>query len=344
MIEIDGSWGEGGGQILRASLSLATLRGVSVRIRNIRASRPNPGLAPQHLAVLKAFKEIFSGSLQGAYIGSKTVVFTPGEVRGGRYVVDIGTAGSTTLLAHALLPALLRSERDVQVILRGGTDTRWAPTWIHFSEVFLYTLRRAGYSVEAEVRRRGFYPRGRGEIVVSVDPPHSPRPLSITSPGEVKEVGIYSYTQGIGRDVAKRMASSAEEFFKGFNVRSVVEEGRGVSPGAVIDVVVETSGGCRLGSNALGERGKPAEVVGREAAERIMEELNPIRCADRHLQDQLIIYMALGGGEILTGPLTSHTRTQIWLAGKFIEGLDFKLEEMGELTKISTRGGSILSS
>ena len=108
---------------------------------------------------------------------------------------------------------------------------------------------------------------------------------------------------------------------------------------AVIDVVVETSGGCRLGSNALGERGKPAEVVGREAAEGIMEELNPIRCADRHLQDQLIIYMALGGGEILTGPLTSHTRTQIWLAGKFIEGLDFKIKERGELTLVGCVGG-----
>lgn len=341
MIEVDGSWGEGGGQILRTSLALAALKGTSVRVRNVRASRPNPGLAPQHLAVLKAFGKIFSGTLQGAHVGSTTVVFTPGEVRGGEYTVDIGTAGSTTLLAHALLPALLHSDVEVSLTLRGGTDTRWAPTWMHFSRVFLPTLKRSGYSVEAEATKRGFYPRGGGEIRINVRPPHRPSPIVMKDPGALKKVRIHSFTQGIGRDVAARMARSAAEVLEGLPVEMFLEEREGPSPGAVIDIIAETERGCLLGANSLGERGKPAEVVGREAAEGILEEIHPLRCADRHLQDQLIVYMGLQGGEILTGGITSHTRTQMWLLSLFMEDVEFRVEEAGELRVISTEGGSL---
>jgi RNA 3'-terminal phosphate cyclase (ATP) len=337
-IVVDGSMGEGGGQILRTALAISAVTGIPVRIVNIRAKRKNPGLRPQHLTAVRALAEITGARVKGAYVNSTSLEFYPGRVRGGSYNFDIGTAGSISLVLQALLPALAYADSTVTLRIRGGTDVPMAPTIDYMREVLSPLLARFGYHVEIKVVRRGHYPRGGGIVIVSIpSPPRSFRTLSLIDRGPLLGVYARSHAVRLPRHVAERQATSAANVIRkelGVDLTYEIEwyeplRDPHLGPGSGITVwaVFESS---VMGADSLGRKGKPAEVVGREAALKLVEDVSTGAAVDRHASDMLPVYMALadGASEYRGSLLTSHARTVFELLKIIIR--DIEIEVSGE--------------
>ncbi|MDD1736779.1 MAG: RNA 3'-phosphate cyclase, partial [Methanothrix sp.] len=213
MIEIDGSYGEGGGQIVRTAVVLSAVTGKAVLIKKIRQGRPKPGLAPQHAQAIRTLGEICNAEIKGAEPGSSEVLFCPQEICGGSRRVEIGTAGSATLLMQCLLPALLHADERTSLHVQGGTDVRWSPTVDYFRNVFLPAISLFGGKAGLKLLRRGYYPRGQGEVILEVEPSRL-KPAHIFykpfNPDQSRISGI-SHCSNLPRHVAERQASSAIE-------------------------------------------------------------------------------------------------------------------------------------
>jgi len=344
LLVIDGSMGEGGGQILRTSLALAALLGKPVRIANIRAKRPRPGLQRQHLTSVKAVAKVAGAHVEGLALGSTSITFTPGRLRGGRFSFNIGTAGSVTLVLQALLPVLAYAPEPVTVEIRGGTDVPWSPPIDYVRFVLRRLLERFGFTFEVEVGRRGHYPRGGGHVVVRVDrPPRMLRAADFSERDGIVRVEGLSHAVRLPRHVAERQARSAYEYLRarlgGVPIHIDLEwyePGRdphlGPGSGIVLWAVAERS---VLGGDALGAKGKPAEKVGEEAASKLYEDLETEAALDRHASDMLIPFAALACGEsVLYGSrLTMHAWTNVMLVKKLVEGVEIEFVEGGELDK-----------
>lgn len=314
MIEIDGSYGEGGGQIVRTAVALSAVTGVAVRIKDIRRNRPKSGLAQQHVKAILAIGGLCNASFSGVEPQSKEIVFEPGEVYGGAHFVDIGTAGSITLLLQCLLPAMLSAEGPVSFEVRGGTDVRWSPTIDYFTYVFLPALARFGVKASLELKQRGYYPRGMGAVLLEVEP-GGMRPISL-KPQPSNIVKGISHCSNLPEHVAKRQADAASEKLKnaGFEAEISLQVLEAPSTGSGITLWSEYKGG-----SALGERGVRAEAVGTKAADEIISELKSDSTVDVHLADQLIPYLALVGGSYTTRDISMHTKTNIWTAKHFLK-------------------------
>src|SRR3990170_1510026 len=204
-MEIDGAHGEGGGQLLRNSAALAAVTGIPIRVKNIRAGRPKPGLAAQHLTALQAVAALADATVEGLNVGSREVTIAPGRLRGGRFSFDVGTAGSVTLVLQACLPAALRAPEPTELTLIGGTDVKWSPPVDYFRFVFLPLLARMGGRVEVEVLKRGYYPRGGGQVLVKVAPAAAFQPLVVEPPGTLKRVHGIAHAANLQPEVAQRM-------------------------------------------------------------------------------------------------------------------------------------------
>lgn len=321
LVVIDGT--AGGGQMLRNAVALSAVSGRPVRVVNIRGARPRPGLRPQHLTAVKVAAEACGATLAGAEIGSQEIEFRPGAIVAGReWRIDVGTAGSLTLVLQCLLPALAHAQGDSRVTLIGGTDVPFAPPIDYLREVFAPALAELGPRVEVWLERRGFYPKGGGEIEVAVGAPPggavdaSPglAPVSWTERGAPKRFQGRSYSLGLPGHIAERMREAAMEVLREAGCGEaeieveVVERGR--SEGCGIALWAEFEGGRRLGGSALGRRGKRAEEVGREAAEGLLTELEGGGAVDGHLADQLVVWLALvrGRSEFTTSRVTEHLR------------------------------------
>ena len=336
LVSIDGSMGEGGGQILRTSVSLAAVLGVPVRVYNIRAKRRNPGLRPQHLNAVRAIAEISGGKLVGAEVGSTVIEFYPGEIRGGRYVVNIGTAGSVTLVLQALIPVMAFASSPVNVRIMGGTDVPMSPTIDYFREVFAPLLERYGLRVEISLIRRGHYPRGGGIVEARVEePPGSLKPLNLEDRGDLIEVRGRSHAVRLPSHVASRQARSASIVIERELGRKARIEEEWYAPGK--DPHLGPGSGVTLwaifansimGADALGEKGKPAERVGEEAARKLVEDVRTGASLDRHASDMLPLYAALARGESrLSGSrLTMHALTVFKLLEIMVEGFEYRIE------------------
>lgn len=323
MIEIDGSHGEGGGQIVRTAVALSAVTGNSVRIRNIRRGRPKPGLAAQHVRAIESLARICTARTGGVALLSPEVKFCPGAVRGGRYEIDIGTAGSVTLLVQCLLPALTVADGPVELLVLGGTDVRWSPTIDYLKNVALPAISRFGVVAEVTVNQRGYYPRGGGSISLKVSP-SSLRPARI-EPCHTSISGT-SHSSGLPAHVARRQAEAAADVLLGAGYRSLITQ-------EVLSLPSTGSGisiwSAYKGGSALGERGLRAEEVGRSAAMELIAELESPSAVDIHLADQLVPYIALSGGSFTTRAVTAHTATNIWTAGQIL-GSEIRLEELQE--------------
>lgn len=325
MIEIDGSYGEGGGQIVRTACSLAALTGKPCRIFNIRRARTQPGLRLQHVLGLKALAELCGGSLQGGTVGSGDIGFHPGKISARDLTVKIGTAASVTLILQALLPAALALSRPLTVGCEGGaTDTPFAPTFDYFRFVFLALLKRMGGDVTVTLDRRGYYPRG-GALVSIVTEASRLSPITLTERGSLRRICLRSRAARVleNRRVAERQIEGALNVLGKLSppTEATVEYGRSISAGTSLCAVAEFDHTI-IGADALGARGKPAETVGEEAASSLSRELQSTACIDRHMADQLLVYMALAGdgGSITVSEITSHCRTNIWVIEKFMDG------------------------
>lgn len=336
LVAIDGSMGEGGGQILRTAVAVSAITGVPVRIYNIRAKRRNPGLRPQHLTALNAIARISSAKVVGARVGSGEIEFHPGEVRGGEYFFDVGTAGSVSLVLQALLPVLAFAKGSVKVALRGGTDVPMSPTIDYVREVLLRLLAMLGYRASIRVERRGHYPRGGGLVRVEVDePPGGFKARSFVERGSLRMVGVRSHAVRLPRHVAERQARSAVEVIRrelNFEPRVELEyyepgkdphlgPGSGVTVWAVFDNTV-------MGSDSLGARGKRAEVVGEEAARGLIEDYSTGSSLDRHASDMIPLYLALseGSSEIWGAKLTMHAITVFKLLEIMLDGFEYEIK------------------
>ncbi|MFP4187875.1 MAG: RNA 3'-terminal phosphate cyclase [Halobacteriales archaeon] len=315
-MKIDGSIGEGGGQVLRTSLALAAVRGERVVVENARAGREEKGLKAQHLAGVRALAALTDATVEGDEMGSGRIVFEPNTLCGGEYEVDVGTAGAVTLVAHAVLPAALYADDDVVIRIRGGTHVRWSPTYEYFADIFLPLLRDAGAKADAELVRRGHYPQGGGEVVLRV----SPSSLSLVEPrrGELKRVTGVSHACGLPEGIVERQAESARERLAELGAPVDIDEvhvDEAPSKGTAVTLIGHA--GTRLGGSALGERGKPAEEIGVEAADELIEGVESGADLDAYVADQLVPYVALAGGSYEVPRVTSHLRTNVRVASKF---------------------------
>ena len=263
MLSLDGSYGEGGGQILRTALALAALTGTPIRIESIRAGRAKPGLRPQHLTAVKALARISQAEVAGAHLGSQALTFKPGPPRGGHYHFDVaettGSAGSVSLIAQALLPPLLAAASPATVILQGGTHVPWSPPAHYLSHVFLPALAAMGAMVEMTLERWGWYPRGGGEMRLTIQPARSLTGVEWRTPAAADAFRALSAAAQLPEHVARRRAARvAARLGEAFPVEIIAGSGR--DPGSLVFIW-----GPQAGFAALGARGKPAEHVADEA-------------------------------------------------------------------------------
>jgi RNA 3'-terminal phosphate cyclase (ATP) len=338
---VDGSFGEGGGQILRTALLLSIVTSRPFEIFSIRAKRPRPGLLPQHVAALKAFEATTESRIEGVKLGSERLTFQPGRVRGGNLKLDVGTAGSLTLILTSLVPALSLAGGDTSIFLTGGTDTKWSPTFDYFVHVICKIYRDSGIRVVANVVRRGYYPRGGGEVSIQVRPSDSSRAL-IADRQFVESITVRSVSSNLPGEVAKRQAESASALIRseGYKIEDIyVSDEPAASPGtAIVCHVNSTEYPVYIGGDSVGERGVRAEEVGRRAASTLVECLKSGAALDLHAADIVVPLMALAPGESrVTFPrLTGHVASNIYVSQLFTDR-KFRCEAVGGIVSLSTQ-------
>jgi RNA 3'-terminal phosphate cyclase (ATP) len=322
MIEIDGSFGEGGGQILRTALALSVIFKRPLAVHHIRSKRKNPGLEHQHLMAVNALAKISGAKVEGNVVGSQTLTFVPGEVCSGDYRFQIGTAGSTTLLLQALLLPLCLSQRGFRLILEGGTHVPWSPPYHYLSDVLFPTLHVMGVSVGGRVGPWGWYPKGGGVIQVEVQPSPSLGPVSLLERGSVKRIRGFSAASLLPRHVAERQRQEAlrriEKEMKMTAEITILPDPPSRGPGSFLLLVAESEGAL-AGFSSLGRRGKRAEEVAGEAVNALKEYLEAEGCLDPYLADQLIPFMVMakGNSAFTTTRITEHLLTNLWVIQHF---------------------------
>lgn len=340
MLHLDGSHGEGGGQLVRTSLSLAALLGESVKITDIRAGRAKPGLRPQHLTAVKALAQISRGEVEGAALGSRELTFKPRTVQGGAYFFDVaektGSAGAVTLVAQALLPPLLAAREKSTLTIRGGTHVPWSPPAHYLIQVFLPALAELGAHASLTLNRWGWYPRGGGEVRLTVEPSGRLHGAQWLKPPDPAAFQALSAASRLPSHVIQRQARRLKERLgEGLPVAEL--EAHSLDPGSLVFLW-----GPGAGFHALGARGKPAEQVADEAVEDFLRFKDRRAALDRRLADQLVLYLALAQGpsSFTTEEITLHLLTNIWVIEQFL-GPTFQVRgNLGEPGTISCAGRS----
>jgi RNA 3'-terminal phosphate cyclase (ATP) len=348
LIEISGDMLEGGGQIVRTSLALAALTGTDVRVSKIRDKRPNPGLQPQHVTAVRALSAVCNAETQGLLAGSRELTFRPHSHVPGRFSFDVGTAGSIPLILQALMPSAAYAPDRVDFDLTGGTDVRWSPTIDYVRLVVLPVLQRMGYKATLGVNRRGHYPRGGGRVKMSIEPSHVLKSISLLELGQLSDVEGISHCVKLPSHVAQRQAAAAKLKLVSGGIRDVnitietypPDRDPHLAPGSGITLLMKSTSGSIIGADSIGERGKPAERVGEEAANNLLSEFASKAPVDRHLGDILIPYMAVAEGqsEIFVSEITMHTLTNIKIA-EIVAGVKFDIQgELKKPGKVSVQG------
>jgi RNA 3'-terminal phosphate cyclase (ATP) len=328
---IDGSHGEGGGQILRTAVSIAAVTGRPLRIEKIRTRRPNAGLAAQHVTAVRAAAAVCGAALTGDRIGSAVLEFVPqGSPQAGVYAFDVGatrpggSAGASTLVIQAVVPVLLAADGDSTVAVRGGTHVEWSPPYDYLQDVWLSALRSMGASIDCALRRSGWYPVGQGEIEVHVRGLGAPRGrlrgLHLEERGALRRVSGRALVAELPLRIADRMAERATGLLKSARLRARVKADRvaAACPGAGIFLTAEYEPVC-CGFNALGRQGKPAEAVASKAVADLLRHHAAGGTVDIHLADQLLVPMALADrpSVFTVESVSSHLETNAWVIERF---------------------------
>ena len=321
MLCVDGGQKSGSGTIVRFAVGLATLLGEELHLTNIRAKREKPGLRPQHLKAVEALKQICQGTLEGGEVGSGQIRFNPGgRVKGGCYEWDIGTAGSTTLLAMTLLPAACFSTGAISFRISGGLFQDFAPSAYHMQYVLLPALKEMGITARLSIIRPGYVPRGGGVIEVGVEPLTGKiKPVRLTSQGDVTGIkGIALSSHLRQRRVSQRMVEKCNEVLKSNGYRAqieIVNDTLALQRGAALAIYAKTSSGRIIGADRAGEPRRTSEDIGSYVASTLLEDLATGATVDRYLADQLIFFAALADGvsQYRIPRLTEHVETNLWL-------------------------------
>ncbi len=332
-IEIDGSHGEGGGQILRTALSLAAILRKKLIISNIRAGRRKPGLQPQHLTGVRAVAEICNGKLKGDKLGSQEIEFEPGEIKSEHYEFDVmkvkSSAGSTGMIFQQIAPVLGFAKAKSEIILKGGTHTAWAPPVDYLERVLLPTIFDMGLHAKLEIITYGWYPMGQGEVKATIHPINgSLSPIDLSDRGNLKRITGNSVVTNLPMSIAERQKIRAWGKLKDHKLTSEIKcvSGQGIGAGTSILLVAEFENSL-AGFSALGKPGKPAEDVADEAVNELLKFYKSKMCIEKYLSDQLILYMALAEGKsnFTVSEISNHLLTSIWVAEQFL-GVKFEVK------------------
>jgi len=320
MLTIDGSYGEGGGQILRTALALSLVTGKPFRIERIRANRRKPGLGHQHLTAVTAAAQIGQADVTGNALGSLELTFTPRAIQPGRYHFNVGTAGSCTLVLQTILPALLKADRPSEILLEGGTHNPLAPSFDFLTLAFLPLLNRMGAHITGALERPGFYPAGGGRCTFSIEPMRHPGRLDLVARGTVLNQYAMVMLAKLPHHIAEREIRVLCSQLSWEPERlSVVDITNAQGPGNVVTVVIACEHITEV-FTGYGERGVPAEKVAGRAVAEAQEFLTHDAPVGRHLADQLIIPLVLaGGGKFRTFALTPHTITNLEVVKQFLD-------------------------
>lgn len=320
MLHIDGSQGEGGGQIVRSSIALAMVTDTPVRIENVRAGRRKPGLMRQHLTALRAAAQICDAHVEGDDIGSTALSFSPGSVKAGVYNFAVGTAGSATLVLQTVLPALLTAEGPSEVTIEGGTHNPFAPPFDFLQKSFLPLVNRMGPTVEVELVRPGFYPAGGGQFIARITPSKRLTPIDLTERGELKSRVARAVVANLSGDIAKRELKKVKSKMGWSDDELQIRDAPGSrGPGNILtlEVVYEHVTEVFTG---FGEVGRPAEALANQVIQQCQRYLKSEAVAGEYLTDQLMLPLAIaGGGSFTSTGLSRHATTHVGLISRFLD-------------------------
>lgn len=327
MIDIDGSQGEGGGQVLRSALALSILTGQPMRVKKIRARRSNPGLRPQHLKAVDAAAAISKARVEGVYKGSTSVVFAPGQIRSGRYRFDIGTAGSVSLVLQTIFLPLSMAGSASSVIITGGTHVPWAPCFHYLNMQWLPFMRIMGFEAQFTLSKAGFYPQGGGRIDAIIRPVEEILPIKLTQRGSLSRIDGISAVSNLKLSIADRQRRQTLRHLQNYDcVKKIkIAEMPSKFKGTLL-LLRSTFGPTKNDVSAqccfyaLGELGKPAEKVADETVKALESFLATDGVVDHYLADQLLLPMAFASGasEIHTSKVTQHLLTNAAIIRAFI--------------------------
>lgn len=348
MITIDGSYGEGGGQILRTALALSAFTQQPFTLENIRAKREKPGLKPQHLTSVKAVQKLCNATVEGAELNSQKLVFYPREIRTKDINIDIGTAGSITLVLQALILPALFADKNTNITITGGTDVSMAPPAQYLQEIFIPNIKKYAQDITFKLLKRGYYPAGGGEITLKIKPRFAIKektlqgiraslsealPVKLTEQGKLMTIRGVSHASTDLQEarVAERQAHSAQaSLAKQYNcpvsLRSeysqTLSTGSGITLWAIFSTTkddISYDNPIIIGADELGQKGIPAEKIGETAAQKLHESMQSKTALDNHLADMLIPFLPLVPGSIIRpAEITQHTLTNIYVTEKFL--------------------------
>jgi len=356
MIELEGSYLEGGGSIARIALALSTISHQPFEITNIRKNRPQPGLKHQHLFCIKALEKLCNAKAEGTSLGSTSLTYYPKKIKGKTIDIDIQTAGSISLFLQAILLPSMFADKTVRLNVTGGTDAKFAAPINYFTEVFLPQLQKYA-NIDCKLMKRGYYPKGNGRVQLKISPiykisdfnnfqefhehlrENAPK-INLAEQGNLIQIkGISHASSGLqDAQVAERQGKSAEMALKLYNCpisiqteySNTLSTGSGITLWAIFSrnkEDIDINNPIRLGADALGERGKKAEIVGKEAAQALAAEIESKAPVDKHLADQLLPIMSLiSNSRIKTSKITNHTKTNIYTIENFL-GKAFSIDE-----------------
>ena len=335
VVLVDGSSGEGGGQILRTSLALSCITGKPLRIENIRAARPKPGLARQHLVCVQAACEISSARCEGDALGSQVLDFQPGPVRSGDYHFDIGSAGSSSLVVQTILPALFGAYKPSRVTVIGGTHNPWAPPFDFLSDTFLPAIATAGFSANCKLIRHGFYPAGGGKMTFRIEPNcRLDQPVDLCIGTNDFQIHARIYTAKLPNQIALRQEKLLLDCDLDITEIEHIDATDSAGPGNCVMIGIVCRGRTTV-FTAFGQKGKPSRKVVGELIGLAHDFLESAAPVDRFLADQLLIYMALAkAGAFTTSELSNHLTTNIEVIKQFLP-VEFNTIEQARQYRIS---------